>query len=114
MWNPKWSQSSPGCPIKYTIYRKILGVRIEATSFETDVLYSFITSTDPIELKAKSSDIDTYDLQEWDLNIVAESETSTHENKEASIDFRLSLRNVCWDLPLEPATSIESEWSFTM
>ena len=40
------------------------------------------------------------------------SSQSTHEKREASIDFRLSLRNVCWDLPLTAAASTETEWSF--
>ena len=87
-------------------------MRLLVNSFETDVLYSFITDQDPIELRAQSSDIETYDQQEWDLNIVAVSQLSTHENRESSIDFKLTLRDVCWDLPLTAADLTENEFTF--
>ena len=35
-----------------------------------------------------------------------------HENKEASIDFRLSLRDVCWDLPLTAPVLAEAALIF--
>lgn len=81
-----------------------------ATSHETDVLYSFVYTEIPIDvpwlensvwpseygydtvipfdalLNAQTSDFD-YDLEVWDLNIVAISRQSTDDSAEGSADF---------------------------
>ena len=88
-------------------------IQQELTSFETDVLYEVNESGNTIELKAQSSDISTYDLQEWDLNLVIKSTYSEHANKDASLDFHLSLNDVCWDLTLLPPVSTQTEWVWT-
>ena len=81
-----------------------------ATSHETDVLYSFVYTEIPIDvpwlensvwlseygydtvipfdalLNAQTSDFN-YDLEVWDLNIVAISRQSTDDSAEGSADF---------------------------
>ena len=69
-------------------------------------------------LYAQTSD-KTYDLEEWDLNIVATSRQSTDASREGSADYKLTLKDVCWDLPLTAAhfrfsTGTKTSWIFNV
>ena len=54
----------------------------------------------------------TYDLQDWDLKITMESTYSTHANARGSDDFKLLLKDVCWDIPLDAPILSHAEYNF--
>ena len=49
-------------------------------------------------------------MQDWDLRITLESTYSTHANRRGSDDFKLLLKDVCWDIPLTAPTMTQSEY----
>ena len=52
------------------------------------------------DYRCSSSDIGGYDLEEWNLSVIATSAQSTHASRESGWDHKLTLKDVCWDLPL--------------
>ena len=95
----------PGCPVEYVIYTTTGGVRT-AIDAEKQRVISF-TSTELVaastpwdqqsatlttfeaEVRVQSSEVSTFDLQVWNVNVVMASTLSTSAAKEASADFQL-------------------------
>ena len=51
----------------------------------------------------------SYDGEVWLLAVNRVSTKSTKDNSEARVKFTLTLRDVCWDLPITPAKPILTE-----
>lgn len=51
-----------------------------------------------------------YDLQSWQIVLVLESVRSTHANRKGTIEFKLDLKDICWDLPYTRFGVVEKQY----